>query len=162
MSYVKIMSDVAIKLAILKEKIKSLPNINDENYTSCRELINDCQEIMAKYCNCAPIKLISGKVEDIIENKKEENIEKSKDLFKILITKPSDYTSYGGEIKRWEDENQNYPDCSCGCKHFIPLEGSLGMDWGVCSNKNSERNGLLTWEHQNGYKCFEEEIEEDD
>lgn len=44
-------------------------------------------------------------------------------------------------------------DCSCGCKYFFNLEGS--GDWGVCANPDSDRAGLLTWEHQgcpNGFK----------
>ena len=77
-------------------------------------------------------------------------------LFTILKKLPSDYSDYGGNIKRWEKENESYPDCSCGCKHFVPLEGSLGYDWGVCANPNSPRVGLLTWEHQAGYECFEQ------
>lgn len=77
-------------------------------------------------------------------------------LFTILKKLPSDYSDYGGNIKRWEKENESYPDCSCGCKYFVPLEGSLGYDWGVCANPNSSRVGLLTWEHQSGYGCFEQ------
>jgi hypothetical protein len=30
------------------------------------------------------------------------------------------------------------------------------MDWGVCTNPRGPRKGLLTWEHQAGYGCFEE------
>ncbi len=44
-------------------------------------------------------------------------------------------------------------DCSCGCKYFIELQDS--GDWGVCSNPDSIRSGLLTWEHMgcpNGFK----------
>jgi hypothetical protein len=81
-------------------------------------------------------------------------------LFKILIRKPSDYSDYGGEIKRWEKESETYPDCSCGCKYFVPLEGNLGYDWGVCANPDSKRVGLLTWEHQAGFDCFVEEDNE--
>ena len=40
------------------------------------------------------------------------------DILKIL---PSDYTEYGGEIERWTDVTLGYPDCSCGCKWWIPL-----------------------------------------
>lgn len=36
-------------------------------------------------------------------------------------------------------------DCSCGCKYFIELQDS--GDWGVCYNPESQRAGLLTWEH---------------
>ena len=36
-------------------------------------------------------------------------------------------------------------DCSCGCSCFIELQDS--GDWGVCCNPESQRAGLLTWEH---------------
>lgn len=79
------------------------------------------------------------------------------DLFSVLKILPTDYQEYGGDIKRWEDPQKDYPDCSRGCKHFIPLEGELKYDWGVCSNKSSPRSGLLTWEHQAGLDCFQPE-----
>ena len=69
------------------------------------------------------------------------------DLLKITKRLPEDYKPFG-EVKRWENPNLNYPDCSCGCKYFIPLKGDLGSDWGVCFNKNSHRYSLLTFEHQ--------------
>lgn len=76
------------------------------------------------------------------------------ELKKVLKILPTDYACYGGEVIRWEDPNKNYPDCSNGCKYFVPLNGSLGNDWGVCSNPKSPRAGLLTWEHQTGVDCF--------
>lgn len=79
---------------------------------------------------------------------------KKSNLFECLHILPSDYSEYGGKIDRWKDHNLNYPDCSSGCKYFIELEGELGNDWGVCSNKKSPRKGLLTWEHQAGFDCF--------
>ena len=45
-------------------------------------------------------------------------------------------------------ENDWGPDCSCGCRFFVPLDGSLASDWGACANPSSLRAGLLTWEHQ--------------
>lgn len=78
-------------------------------------------------------------------------------LFSVLKILSSDYADYGGNIKRWADPNQNYPDCSCGCKYFVSLKEPFNNDWGVCANKNSPRAGLLTWEHQAGYNCFEME-----
>lgn len=77
-------------------------------------------------------------------------------LWTILTRLPTDYTDYGGEVERWAD-NGAYPDCSCGCKYFLPLEGDLSSDWGVCGNPSSPRAGLLTWEHQTGRGCFEQE-----
>lgn len=77
-------------------------------------------------------------------------------LFVCLKILPTDYDEYGGEIKRWKDNDKNYPDCSCGCKFFIGLENQ-SADWGVCANPNSPRKGLLTWEHQAGFDCFVEE-----
>jgi hypothetical protein len=38
-------------------------------------------------------------------------------------------------------------DCSCGCYFFHPLLGDLQTDWGVCTNPQSPRAGLLTFEH---------------
>jgi len=80
------------------------------------------------------------------------------DLLKIL---PSDYQDYGGEIERWKDPAVAYPDCSCGCKWWVPLydnrRDDRDADWGVCTNHTSPRAGLLTWEHQAGFKCFEQD-----
>lgn len=80
-------------------------------------------------------------------------------LFGVLKILPTDYEDYGGEIKRWADPQKDYPDCSRGCKYFVPLNGDFQYDWGVCSNKNAPRAGLLTWEHQTGVDCFEPEEE---
>jgi hypothetical protein len=78
------------------------------------------------------------------------------DLCKVLDT---DYIDYGGRISRWADSSYNYNDCSCGCKYFIPLYNEkyrdADMDFGVCTNKKSKRCGLLTFEKQAGYGCFE-------
>jgi hypothetical protein len=46
-----------------------------------------------------------------------------------------------------DTQGHNLPDCSCGCKWFVELEGSFGNDWGVCSCVKSPRAGLLTFEH---------------
>ena len=77
----------------------------------------------------------------------------------IVKNRPSDFEPYGNR-SRTEDWG---PDCSCGCKHFLPLEGELRSDWGVYSNPASPRVGLLTFEHQ-GCREFEEDetIEFDD
>jgi hypothetical protein len=74
------------------------------------------------------------------------------DIVKVL---PTDYHDYGGEIERWADTKEDYPDCSCGCKYFLPIEGELGFDWGVCGKSDAPRAGLLTFEHQAGKGCFE-------
>ena len=78
------------------------------------------------------------------------------DICKVLDT---DYIDYGGKITRWLDPDADYNDCCDGCKHFIPLydESYKGqnLDFGVCTNKKSKRCGLLTFEHQAGYGCFE-------
>jgi hypothetical protein len=71
-------------------------------------------------------------------------------LWKVCKLLPSDFEPFG---KRPDEERG--ADCSCGCKFFQPLEGILGMDWGVCSNSKSPRAGLLTFEHQ-GCKEFQE------
>lgn len=80
-------------------------------------------------------------------------------LLKIVKRLPTDYKSFGN-VERWEHDNLAYPDCSCGCKHYIVLEGKLGMDWGICSKNDSPRVGLLTFEHQAGFGCFEQDEED--
>lgn len=82
-------------------------------------------------------------------------------LFEVLIVLPTDYAEYGGEVKRWEHNDVNYPDCSAGCRFFVPLEEPHSMDWGVCAKKGAPRAGLLTWEHQAGFGCFKAEGEGD-
>jgi hypothetical protein len=78
-------------------------------------------------------------------------------LWQVVKRLPTDYTEYGGKVKRWEDVEGYYPDCS-GCQRFHRLhnvtESSWDSDWGVCANPDSPRAGLLTWEHQAGVGCF--------
>ena len=74
-------------------------------------------------------------------------------LLKIVIKKEEDYEPFG-KIIRWQNEKENYPDCSMGCKYFNKLSGDIGFDWGVCGNPQSHRCGLLTFEHQ-GCRKFE-------
>ncbi len=68
-------------------------------------------------------------------------------LWLAVICRPLDFEPYG--LRKREAS-----DCSCGCKHFVPLDGALGSDWGVCANVLSHRCGLLTWEHM-GCPFFE-------
>ena len=78
-------------------------------------------------------------------------------LWQVVKILPTDYTDYGGQVKRWEDVEGFYPDCA-SCRQFRRLhnvsEMSFDSDWGVCSNPDSPRAGLLTWEHQAGVGCF--------
>lgn len=77
----------------------------------------------------------------------------------IVKRLPTDYTTYGGVIERWKHIDLVYPDCSWGCKWWVPLydekNDSWDCDWGVCTNPKGERSGLLTWEHQAGFNCYE-------
>jgi hypothetical protein len=80
-------------------------------------------------------------------------------LLDACKTLDTDYVDYGGKITRWADPDNNYLDCSCGCKFFNPLYNNkydgADMDFGVCLNSKSKRYGLLTFEHQAGFGCFE-------
>jgi hypothetical protein len=77
---------------------------------------------------------------------------------------PSDYEDYGGGVERWADGDQDYPDCSSGCRWWRSLHddetGHADGDWGVCTNLKGPRRGMLTWEHQAGKGCFESGPEE--
>lgn len=68
---------------------------------------------------------------------------------------PTDYREYGGGGDRWSDPAEAYPDCSSGCRHASYLRGALSRDWCICLNPAAPRFGLLTFEHQAGFGCFE-------
>lgn len=80
-------------------------------------------------------------------------------LLSLVKRLPSDYTDYGGRVERWQHPEEFYPDCSTGCRYYrrlIDVSGqSTDRDWGVCTNPRSPRAGLLTFEHQAGYGCYE-------
>lgn len=84
---------------------------------------------------------------------------KHTDLLQIVKKLPQDYDPWGEEV-RWADANKPYPDCSWGCKYAVPLENGLGADWVICSNPESHRVGLLTFEHQGCLKFMEEDSDE--
>ena len=62
-------------------------------------------------------------------------------LWQIVRRLDTDYEPYG-------QAERDGSDCSSGCRYFVKLAGELGNDWGVCSNSESPRGGLLTFEHQ--------------
>ncbi len=72
----------------------------------------------------------------------------------VLIRLPSDFEPWGLRSRT----NDWGPDCSCGCKYFLELKDNLGYDWGVCTNPDSPRKGLLTFEHQ-GCSNFESDTQ---
>lgn len=74
------------------------------------------------------------------------------ELLAVVKPHPADYAPTG-------DAGTEGPDCSCGCRWYVPLRGQLGGDWGVCSNPQSHRAGLLTFEHQG---CWSFEGDPDD
>jgi len=62
-------------------------------------------------------------------------------LWKILRLLGTDYEPYGPVAR-------NGSECPRGCRHFVRLAGDVGNVWGVCSNPESPRSGLLTLELQ--------------
>ena len=82
-------------------------------------------------------------------------------LHRLLLTlverDERDYQNFG-TFDRESGPDGWHPDCSCGCKHALWLEGPLGGDWLVCGNPSSHRAGKLTFEHQ-GCPKFEDEDE---
>jgi hypothetical protein len=75
-------------------------------------------------------------------------------LLGIMKVLPTDYADRGGTIERGHGD-ETYPDCSSGCRWAVWLGGPFADDWCVCANPKSPRLGLLTFEHQTGYGCFE-------
>jgi len=66
---VECMSKVAAALSLAKAKVAE--NLKPENisaYMEIRDLLGDCQEMLAIHCDTAPIKLIAGRVDEIMEN----------------------------------------------------------------------------------------------
>lgn len=82
-----------------------------------------------------------------------------KHLLSIVKVLPTDYNPWGNVV-RWKDDQLAYPDC-CSCRYYAALDGRLGMDWGVCTNPESPRSGLLTFEHQAGFGCHEDDDEDE-
>lgn len=75
-----------------------------------------------------------------------------KHLLSLVKRLPQDWEPWGA-VK--EEDVGGYIDCSHGCRWYAELDGDLGGDWGVCCSPVSHRCGLLTFEHQAGYGCFE-------
>ena len=69
-------------------------------------------------------------------------------LLRIVRKLETDFEPFGKVVQ------DDRPDCSCGCRHFLKLAHEVGNDWGVCENSESPRSGLLTFEHQ-GCLAFE-------
>ena len=68
---VECMCRVAALLAKAKGVVaKHLKPDSLEAYSEIRDLLGDCQEILASQCDSAPISLIMGHVDDIMENMK--------------------------------------------------------------------------------------------
>ncbi len=75
-------------------------------------------------------------------------------LWAVCVTRPTDFEPCG-----YRSREMGAPDCSCGCRWFVPLAKPFWGDWGICANALSPRAGLLTFEHQ-GCPQFEETPEE--
>ena len=54
--------------------------------------------------------------------------------------------------RRWSNGEVDAPDewyqqqCGC-CRYYIPLQGLLQTDWGVCSNAATSLDGRVMFEH---------------
>lgn len=64
----KMLCEVAQKVAFAKSHLKDLLEDNPEDFMKAREYLNDIQETIASYCDVAPIRLINGDVEEIMKN----------------------------------------------------------------------------------------------
>ena len=52
--------------SIVNSRIKN--KISENEYHKIRDYVGDCYHVMGLLCDCAPIKLIAGNVDSIIEN----------------------------------------------------------------------------------------------
>lgn len=71
---VELLCNVARKITLMKEEAGKLVDQNKisyKEYEIIRNLIGDCYFQMGTYCDCAPIKLISGQVDAILNNLEE-------------------------------------------------------------------------------------------
>jgi len=77
-------------------------------------------------------------------------------LLVIVPRLPTDYSDYGGDVVRWENEPETDDgDCSWGCRWVAKLAPPHKDDWVVCTKPGAPRCGMLTFEHQAGRGCFE-------
>ena len=68
---VEVMAKVAQKIAQAKKAVGDLLDkrmCNYETYAHIRDQLDDGQELMAVYCGCAPIRLITGQIDEIMSN----------------------------------------------------------------------------------------------
>jgi hypothetical protein len=68
---VEVMAKVAQKIAQAKKAVGDLLDkrmCNYETYAHIRDQLDDGQELMAIHCGCAPIRLITGQVDEIMSN----------------------------------------------------------------------------------------------
>jgi hypothetical protein len=85
-------------------------------------------------------------------------------LLKRVKQLPGDYKPWG-EVEREDPRAPGgwWADCSGTCRHYFQLQDvrdeQISYDWGVCTNPESHRCGLLTFEHQ-GCPKFEYDEEE--
>lgn len=59
---------IAQKLSFAKKHLSILAENYPAEYFKVREELFDCLELMAEFCDCAPIKLIAGQADDIMIN----------------------------------------------------------------------------------------------
>lgn len=69
---VEVMSRVCQKLTQARLSLRELFENEPAPYEKFREIIFDCEKLMAVYCDCAPIRLIAGQVDDIMSNLNQE------------------------------------------------------------------------------------------
>ncbi len=68
----KMLCEVAQKASHAKQHLKVLLENNPKEYMEAREYLNDIQEVIAKYCDVAPIRLITGDIEGILKARQPE------------------------------------------------------------------------------------------
>ena len=66
---VEVFVELTKRISKAKAELSVLAENHPEEYNRVRQYFLQCEEVMYSYCKCAPIKLIAGKVEEIINQR---------------------------------------------------------------------------------------------
>lgn len=63
---VEVFSNIVKKLVVARSELSR--HLEGKSYENIRDTLNDCIELASVHCDTAPIRLIAGQVDEIVEN----------------------------------------------------------------------------------------------